>query len=326
MASDTGQENDELNPLIWYVPIGFLLLALLPWPIGYFTLLRVIITGVAAVLAYLSFTKDGLRSAAWGWTFIVIAALFNPVFPVHLGRGLWMMVDIVVAGTFYFHLRTFSGGSVSLSSERPSDGIFAFQRKQMPWEDREAPGRPGSAYRRDVVAREKSASLEPPEELQEVCGERGAQAAQIFGFVALKKEFPAPDGWTNLNLEDRLMCRSIVLRLEQLLEETSYSTLDRKVKSRICLELGERNEPNSKNFNLVLDAAVTLFVAIDWIDRIQGDYRAKYPSSRPLRDFVNELTKIVVEGMDVLNPGSLPPIVCDAFPGFAKMIEDGRSS
>ena len=75
----------------------FLILALLPWPYGYFQFLRLVVTGTAAWVAYIAHTdtKPKLRTV-----FIVIALLFNPFIPIHLNRPLWIMIDLLCAGAF----------------------------------------------------------------------------------------------------------------------------------------------------------------------------------------------------------------------------------
>lgn len=42
----------------------------------------------------------------WWFVFVVIAILFNPVFPFHLGRELWQVVDLIVAAILVISLFT----------------------------------------------------------------------------------------------------------------------------------------------------------------------------------------------------------------------------
>ena len=44
--------------LIWYIPAGMLVVAVLPLPYGYFMFLRLVITAAAAYVAYENFNKD----------------------------------------------------------------------------------------------------------------------------------------------------------------------------------------------------------------------------------------------------------------------------
>lgn len=79
------------------VMIALLALALAPMPIGYYRLLRIAVCG----LSVLSAVKT--RSAAWRWIWAAVALVFNPLFPLYLGRDLWRIVDgvaiLVVLGS-----------------------------------------------------------------------------------------------------------------------------------------------------------------------------------------------------------------------------------
>jgi len=78
-----------------------LLLAILPfWPYGYFTMLRLIICVVGGYIAYQCYQREILE---WQWAFIIIALLYNPIIPVGLPRGLWIIVNLITAGVLYFY-------------------------------------------------------------------------------------------------------------------------------------------------------------------------------------------------------------------------------
>ena len=82
----------------------FLLLALLDWPYGYYQLLRLVVTGAAAWVAYVAYTakKQWLMVI-----FIIIALLFNPLAPVHLDRETWAGIDVLCAVGFIVTIFTF---------------------------------------------------------------------------------------------------------------------------------------------------------------------------------------------------------------------------
>lgn len=81
------------------IAIGFLLLAGLDWPYGYYTLLRLVVCAAACWIAFVSFKSES--SFRWvGWPFALIALLFNPIAPVHLDREVWGVIDLVVAAVF----------------------------------------------------------------------------------------------------------------------------------------------------------------------------------------------------------------------------------
>lgn len=62
--------------------------------IDYFTTLRFVVCAVSIFSAYIAFKA---KSSAWITIFALIAALFNPIFQVTLGRRTWTKVDIVAA-------------------------------------------------------------------------------------------------------------------------------------------------------------------------------------------------------------------------------------
>lgn len=77
------------------ISIIFLFLAFIEgWPYGFFMLLRIVICGTTAYLAWLAYRY---KKEFWKWAFGFIAILFNPFFPVHLGRELWLLIDLITA-------------------------------------------------------------------------------------------------------------------------------------------------------------------------------------------------------------------------------------
>ena len=90
----------DSNSILWLLPAGMLLLALAPLPYGYYTLLRLVVTGCAGFISYQSYEK---KSKAWLAIFGFIALLFNPIIPVHLDRETWAIIDMICAGVFVFH-------------------------------------------------------------------------------------------------------------------------------------------------------------------------------------------------------------------------------
>src|SRR6266568_6506524 len=59
-------------------------------PDNFYTLLRWI---CCAVFAYSAVTSLQMKRMLWLWIFAALAALFNPIFPAHLDRSLWIVVD-----------------------------------------------------------------------------------------------------------------------------------------------------------------------------------------------------------------------------------------
>lgn len=87
--------------LPWWTGLaGLLLLALLPWPYGYYVFLRWVVCGAALLTAW-----DILRyrsASIGGWLMIGCAVLYNPLVPVHLKREVWMVVNVVTAALFWW--------------------------------------------------------------------------------------------------------------------------------------------------------------------------------------------------------------------------------
>jgi len=77
---------------------GLLLLALVDLPIGYYTLLRIVVTIVAVTVVVTEF-ENGINF--WVITFGLIAIIFNPLIPVYLeDKSTWMPIDLIIAILF----------------------------------------------------------------------------------------------------------------------------------------------------------------------------------------------------------------------------------
>jgi len=83
------------NPAI--VASIMLLLTFFSWPYGYYTFLRLVITGVAVYYAYYLY-EAVKKQDFWFWSLVVIIILFNPIFPIYLGdKSVWGVIDTIVA-------------------------------------------------------------------------------------------------------------------------------------------------------------------------------------------------------------------------------------
>lgn len=89
------------------IPAAMLIIATLPMPYGYYTLLRLVVTAFSGAIAYLIFRNDGVN-----WQVIIlalIALLFNPVFVVGLTRAIWLPINLTCAAVLAYvtwHLHT----------------------------------------------------------------------------------------------------------------------------------------------------------------------------------------------------------------------------
>lgn len=74
-----------------------LLLALLPWPYGYYKLLRLAICIASCFLAWQLFQ---IKRNGWMVIMGILAILFNPISPIFLARYLWALIDVIAAIVF----------------------------------------------------------------------------------------------------------------------------------------------------------------------------------------------------------------------------------
>ena len=81
--------------ILKFIITAALLLCLLPLPYGYYGLVRLGGMVCFAVLAYRSYQQ---KQEGWTVTYAALALLFQPFFKIALGRDVWNMVDVAVAG------------------------------------------------------------------------------------------------------------------------------------------------------------------------------------------------------------------------------------
>ena len=71
-----------------------LLICLFDMPYGYYELIRFVAMVVFGINAFNYSTKE---DGSLMTTMVVLALLFQPLFPISLGRTIWNVVDILVA-------------------------------------------------------------------------------------------------------------------------------------------------------------------------------------------------------------------------------------
>jgi len=84
------EKRPHLIPAI--IAAIMLLLALAPWPYGYYQLLRFVVCGVSAYVALMAYSWQKIWAT---WLFGFIAVLFNPLILIHLSRELWQAIDLI---------------------------------------------------------------------------------------------------------------------------------------------------------------------------------------------------------------------------------------
>jgi hypothetical protein len=92
--------------IAWLVAAGMLVSAAVArHPYSFYTLLRWI---CCSIFAYSAFSAHEKNRVLWVWVFGALAALYNPIFRVHLDRSTWIGVSwftvgaIIVAATVFW--------------------------------------------------------------------------------------------------------------------------------------------------------------------------------------------------------------------------------
>ena len=82
----------------YFICAGLCLIGLLNVGIGYYTILRIMIT-IGAILILINEPKK--EFSFWVISSVLIAIVFNPIIPVYLqDKSIWMILDIIVATWF----------------------------------------------------------------------------------------------------------------------------------------------------------------------------------------------------------------------------------
>ena len=86
------------------ISAGFLFMGLIDLPIGFYTLLRIVVT-IGSVAVVVTEFENGINF--WVITFGLIAILFNPLIPVYLNnKSAWVPIDII--GGIIFVIKSFT--------------------------------------------------------------------------------------------------------------------------------------------------------------------------------------------------------------------------
>ena len=93
--------NLKQKDIFWIAPTVVLLIGVLPMPIGYYTLSRVVVCGCSAYFAYNFYKKKNIPNI---WIFGFFAFLYNPILPVYLyEKSIWLVVNIITIIVFYLN-------------------------------------------------------------------------------------------------------------------------------------------------------------------------------------------------------------------------------
>lgn len=94
--------TDKINNLIWAIPIIALLVALSHMPYGYYTLLRIVVTGCSGYLAYIEYARTQSISL-FAVLFTFLAILFNQFIPIFFSKIVWVWLDCFAILVFGIH-------------------------------------------------------------------------------------------------------------------------------------------------------------------------------------------------------------------------------
>ena len=91
--------SNKKNKVFWLAPIIVLAIGILPMPIGYYTLSRLVVCAAAIYFA-LNFYKKKDNTNLWIFGFI--AVLYNPIIPVYLyEKAIWIVINLITIFLFY---------------------------------------------------------------------------------------------------------------------------------------------------------------------------------------------------------------------------------
>jgi len=103
--------KDRLKIVTWtqIAPMVMLILCIEEWPYFYYVVLRILVCSSAIGAAAIAYCKaEDMKNKVfsyimWGFTgiFVFVAFLFNPLWPIHLSRDIWVPIDLLTAGLFF---------------------------------------------------------------------------------------------------------------------------------------------------------------------------------------------------------------------------------
>lgn len=88
-----------------YGTAALLFLGALPLPYGYYMLLRIVACGVFGYACLIAYRN---RASALPWAYGLFAIVFNPIAPIRLAKGAWVLVDIAAGATLLLTAKSIS--------------------------------------------------------------------------------------------------------------------------------------------------------------------------------------------------------------------------
>jgi len=91
--------QNQTKPLWAFIPAILLMLAMGAMPDAYYQFAHIVVCGCALMMLGNNY-RDFHRLNIWGYCFILIAVLFNPIMPYHFDRIMWVCMDMISASCF----------------------------------------------------------------------------------------------------------------------------------------------------------------------------------------------------------------------------------
>lgn len=103
-----------------FIAAGLLAAAVIwTFPYGFYTILRIVVTGVGAWAAWSYFER---KRTNIGLLFAAIAVLFNPVIKISFERSEWRVIDAIAAIAFAACATTLQTMSLTSNAKKPVPG------------------------------------------------------------------------------------------------------------------------------------------------------------------------------------------------------------
>ena len=90
-----------MNKYILYLPIALLVIGVFALPVGYYALVKLVVTAVAILIAWKTYKQN--KKSVWVWLFCLVSLLFNPLIPIDLNKTTWALINLATAGLFLFY-------------------------------------------------------------------------------------------------------------------------------------------------------------------------------------------------------------------------------
>tara|TARA_B100001123_G_C15108753_1_gene946601 strand:- start:765 stop:1082 length:318 start_codon:yes stop_codon:yes gene_type:complete len=94
--------NKNALALFLLIPGCLLILApIISFPYGFYTFLRLAVSVSAGIIIYNFYkAKSGIDEVSI--IFAIILILYNPIIPIHLTREIWLPINFVSAGIYFY--------------------------------------------------------------------------------------------------------------------------------------------------------------------------------------------------------------------------------